>query len=77
MTGKFIIILKAIVVALPEDGYGRYIEDEIQKGDQTLHFFFINYGLGWGKWGWYCWEYHSDKDGNILKKKEYYVEKSH
>jgi hypothetical protein len=53
--------------------YGRYIEDEIQKGDQTTHYFFINYGLGWGKWGWYCWEYVSDKDGNILKKREYYV----
>ena len=49
------------------------IEDEIQKGDQTIHYFFINQGLGWGRWGWYCWEYVSDKDGNILKKRDYYV----
>jgi ABC-type uncharacterized transport system auxiliary subunit len=56
------------------DNYGqRHIEDEIQKGDQTIHYFFINKGLGWGRWGWYCWEYVSDKDGTILKKREYYV----
>jgi hypothetical protein len=56
------------------DNYGQpVIEDEIQKGDQTIYYFFVNYGLGWGHWGWYCYEYVSDKDGNILKKREYYV----
>ena len=50
-----------------------HIEDEIQKGDQTIHYFFINQGLGWGRWGWYCWEYVSDKDGNILKQRDYWV----
>jgi len=56
------------------ENYGTpYIEDEIQKGDQTIHYFFINYGLGLGHWGYYCYEYTSDKDGNILKKRDYWV----
>ncbi len=56
------------------DEYGSaHIEDEIQKGDQTIHYFFVNYGLGWGRWGWSCWEYVSDKDGNILRKSSYWV----
>ncbi len=56
-----------------EDYRKPVIEDEIQKGDQTIHYFFINYGLGLNRWGYYCFEYTCDKDGNVLKKKGYYV----
>ncbi len=54
--------------------YGQpYIEDEIQKDDKIIHYFFVNSGLQWRRWGWYCFEYISDKDGKILSQRAYYV----
>ena len=49
----------------------------VKKGDQTNYYFCLNYGTeGLNCWGWYCWEYDCDKNNHILKKNEYWIEKT-
>jgi len=49
------------------------ITDSIQKGDTTTYYFYAYYGESFRQAGWYCWEYLCDKNGLILKKKEFWV----
>ncbi len=55
------------------------IRDSLQKGDTTTYYYYAFYGGGGGYWGgrsgngWYCWEFTCDKNGNILKRREYWI----
>jgi hypothetical protein len=56
-----------------EKGNMHAISNSIQKGDSTIHYYYVNYGEGFRSYGWYCWEYICDKTGHILKKREYWI----
>ena len=47
--------------------------DTVQKEDSTIYYFYAYYGEGYRNYGWYGWEYVCDKDGGILKTKEYWI----
>jgi hypothetical protein len=57
-----------------EKGNMHAISDSVVKSDSTIYYYYINYGEGIRSYGWYCWEYTCGNTGNILKKKEYWVE---
>ncbi|MGA2518534.1 MAG: hypothetical protein ABSG44_18550 [Thermodesulfobacteriota bacterium] len=42
-------------------------------GDNIKHYYFAYYGESFRYSGWYCWEFTCDKEGKILKTKEYWV----
>lgn len=47
--------------------------DVVQKGDFTVYFYYVYYGLGFRSYGWWCTQYNCDKDGKIIKKREYWI----
>ncbi len=50
------------------DKWGEAVyRDVIQKGDTTTYYFYYAGRRGW----WYCQEYVCDKDGNILKRRDF------
>ena len=49
----------------------------VERYGFTTHYLCVNYGTqSINCWGWYCWEY-DEKDGHILKKREYWVDSEH
>ena len=47
--------------------------DVVQKGDLTVYFYYVYYGEGFRSYGWWCQQYNCDKDGKIIKKREYWI----
>jgi len=47
--------------------------DVVQKGDLTVYYYYKNLGEGVHSYGWKCQEFTFDKDGKIVKKREYWL----
>jgi hypothetical protein len=47
--------------------------DVVKKGDLTTYFYYTYYGEGFCPYGWWCQQFTCNKDGNITKKREYWI----
>jgi len=47
--------------------------DVVQKGNLTIYYYYTFYGEGFRSYGWWCREFTCDKDGTIIKKREYWI----